>query len=125
MISPLIYENSTMNLTYIADHYAVSPQIQIEDVATLKESGFIAIVCNRPDGEDDGQPSFAQISAEAKANGMGYIHLPMSGPIMTHDQLEQLEVFLDDNDGKVFSYCRSGNRSSIMYAALLEKCKSE
>jgi len=112
-----------MNLTYIADHYAVSPQIQIADVATLKQSDFLAIVCNRPDGEDLGQPNASEISAAAQAQEMSFIHLPMTGPMMTPEQLDQLEVFLDENDGKVLAYCRSGNRSNIMYAALLEKCK--
>ena len=110
-----------MNPTFIVDHYAVSPQIQSDDVATLKQSGFVAIVCNRPDGEDVDQPTAAQICAAAKEQNMPFIHLPMNGPMMTHEQLEQLDVFLNDNEGKVFSYCRSGNRSNIMYQALLEK----
>jgi len=114
-----------MNITYVADQYAVSPQIQTTDIDALKESGFVAIVCNRPDGEDSGQPTAAEISAQANAQGLSFIHLPMNGPMMSVEQLDDLDAFLNANPGKVFSYCRSGNRSNIMYQALLEKKAAE
>ncbi|BCE00125.1 TIGR01244 family sulfur transferase [Marinicellulosiphila megalodicopiae] len=114
-----------MNLTYIADHYAVSPQILPSDITELKDSDFVAVVCNRPDGEDEGQPTAKQIEDEAAKAGLAFIHLPMTGPMMTHEQLDELEGFLEKNQGKVFSYCRSGNRSSIMYQALQQKIASQ
>ena len=44
-----------MNISRITDNYAVSPQIKADEVAYCAELGFVAIICNRPDGEEAGQ----------------------------------------------------------------------
>ena len=36
---------------------SVSPQIAPGDMAEIAAQGFKAIICNRPDGEEAGQPS--------------------------------------------------------------------
>ncbi|GAA3255729.1 hypothetical protein GCM10020258_14430 [Sphingomonas yabuuchiae] len=41
----------------INESVAVAPQIRPEDVAAIKAAGYAAIVNNRPDGEEPGQPT--------------------------------------------------------------------
>ena len=109
-----------MNPISIADNYAVCAQINQEDVAQLKQQGFVAIVNNRPDYEEPGQPLASEIEQAAAEQQLPYIWLPMQGPNMTMQQIEQLDAFITDNPGKILAFCRSGNRSNILYNVWLQ-----
>ncbi|MGJ3628692.1 beta-lactamase hydrolase domain-containing protein [Sphingomonas sp. MMS24-JH45] len=43
-----------LDIRRIDDRFAVAPQIAVEDVAAIKAAGFVAIISNRPDGEEPG-----------------------------------------------------------------------
>jgi uncharacterized protein (TIGR01244 family) len=45
-----------MNIKWIDDRFSVSPQVVPADLAAIKAAGFVAIINNRPDGEEEGQP---------------------------------------------------------------------
>jgi uncharacterized protein (TIGR01244 family) len=93
----------------------VSGQIQPADVAALKESGVTMIVCNRPDGEEPGQPTAAEIERSAQEAGLQFRHVPIIRGIGPSD-VEMVQEALEAADGKVLLYCRSGNRSSLAWA---------
>ncbi len=97
------------------DMTSVSGQIQPADVRALKAEGVSMIVCNRPDGEEDGQPTAAEIERAAKAEGMQFRHIPIFRGIGPSDA-EAMEEALEAADGKVFAYCRTGNRSALTWA---------
>lgn len=107
-----------MNWTQIAESYWVSPQLSIEEVKQAAENGIEVIVCNRPDGESADQIASADIKAAAEANGLAFIYLPMQGPSFTEDYLVQVKGLVEENK-KVLAYCRSGNRSNILYNAAI------
>ena len=69
-----------MDLEYLTDDYAVTGQITPEDLAALKEQGFRAVFCHRPDHEGEGQPEFAEIAKAAEALGMTAEYLPVAIP---------------------------------------------
>jgi len=94
---------------------SVSGQIQPAEVAQLKSSGITMIICNRPDGEDPGQPAAAEIEAAAEAAGLAFRHIPIIRGIGPSDA-ESMQEALEAADGKVLAYCRSGNRSSLAWA---------
>lgn len=97
---------------------AVAPQIALADLKAAAEAGYRTIVSNRPDGEDPGQPTAAEVAAEAEANGLAFVHLPFQGTNMTPDQVKALAGLLAAPEtGKVLAFCRSGTRSSIIYSA--------
>lgn len=104
-----------VSFTFLTDSFAVSPQIALTDVALLREQGFVAIVCNRLDNEDPGQPSAADMSAACDVAGLAFAHIPMNGPHYTAEDLQALRTMMEK--GKTFAYCRSGNRSSILWKA--------
>ncbi len=52
------------------DTISVFGQITPEDVAEAKAQGFTTIINNRPDGEQAGQPTGAEIEAAATAAGL-------------------------------------------------------
>jgi uncharacterized protein (TIGR01244 family) len=93
----------------------VSGQIQPADVAPLKESGVSMIICNRPDGEDPGQPTAAEIERAAEQAGLQFRHVPIIRGIGPSD-VEAVQEALEAAEGKVLLYCRSGNRSSLTWA---------
>lgn len=106
-----------MELKQLSEHFFVSPQITAADVDVLKADGFDAVMCNRPDGEDAGQPSSSDIEALCRAQGIDFLWVPMNGPNIPMGGVEQAAEFIAGHK-KVLGYCRSGNRSGIMFQAV-------
>jgi sulfide:quinone oxidoreductase len=52
---------AVMDIRKINRGLSVSPQIAPADMAELKMAGFRSIICNRPDGEGNDQPTFEEI----------------------------------------------------------------
>ncbi|MFC0634394.1 TIGR01244 family sulfur transferase [Brevundimonas balnearis] len=94
----------------------VSPQIALEDLAVLKARGYGAVISNRPDGEEPGQPSADQVRAAAEAEGLGFVHIPISMPNLGPDQVQAMRAALEDLPGPVLAFCKSGTRSAVMWA---------
>lgn len=105
-----------MDLKRINDHISVSGQIQPEDVAALKAAGFVAIVNNRPDGESPDQPAGAEIEAAAAAAGIDYYAIPLGREGVSPDMVEKTKSVLEGSTGPVFCFCRSGTRSTTLWA---------
>lgn len=105
-----------MELKRINDHVSVSGQIRPEDVAALKAAGFAAIVNNRPDGEEPGQPSGEAIEKAAQAAGLVYHAIPLGRDGVSTDMVERTRSVLEGSAGPVFCYCRSGTRSTTLWA---------
>ena len=107
-----------MDIRPINDEYAVTAQIAAEDLDRIKEMGFKSIVCQRPDREDPGQPDFAEIAAKAAALGLEIRHIPVSGQPTT-EAVHAMVDALDEMPKPMLGYCRSGNRSTIIYQQTL------
>jgi uncharacterized protein (TIGR01244 family) len=105
-----------LDLKRINDHVSVSGQINPEDVATLKSLGFVAIVNNRPDNESPDQPAGAEIEAAAKAAGLAYHAIPLGREGVNPDLVERTKAVIEGSDGPVFCFCRSGTRSTTLWA---------
>ncbi|MHB1110014.1 MAG: protein tyrosine phosphatase family protein [Devosia sp.] len=100
----------------INDQMSVSPQIVPEDVEAIKAAGFTAIINNRPDGEAPDQPSGETIKKAAEAAGLDYHHIPLGREGVSPDMVEQTKAALEGSAGPVFAYCRSGTRSTTLWA---------
>jgi len=112
-----------MNYRQIADDYAVSPQISVEDVAAIKAAGFKSVICNRPDNEDPGQPSADTIKAAVEAAGLQFLWIPVISGQLTAENVEDQADALQSLPGPVFAYCRSGTRCTNLYA-LVQQAKA-
>ncbi len=102
------------------DKVLVSGQIAPDEVADLKDQGVTLIVNNRPDGEEPGQPTGAQIEQAAEDAGIIYRGLPIRRGIGPAD-VEAMEEAIEAADGKVLAYCRSGTRSTLAWAVARRK----
>ena len=98
------------------DKTLVAGQIAPDDVPALKELGVTLIVNNRPDGEDVGQPESDEIEAAARAAGIDYRHVPIARGLGPSDIEAMREAMHSAGEGKVFAFCRSGNRSALAWA---------
>lgn len=98
------------------DKTLVSGQIAPEEVAALAAQGVTVLVNNRPDGEEPGQPLASDIEAAAKEAGIAYHFIPIARGIGPADVECMQEALRDVGDGKMFAFCRSGNRSSLTWA---------
>ena len=99
----------------------VSGQIRPEDVAGLKDLGVTLIVNNRPDNEDVGQPEGDDIEAAAKAAGIDYRHVPIARGLGPSDIEAMREAMHSVGGGKLFAFCRSGNRSTLAWAVAMSE----
>ena len=100
----------------LSDQFSASPQIDTGGVADAAARGFTTIVNNRPDGEVAGQPTGAAIEAEASAAGLSYHAIPVDHTGFTDAHIAAMAKVLDEADGKVLAYCRSGTRSTLLWA---------
>lgn len=103
------------------DRTFVAGQIGADDVAKAKALGVTTIVNNRPDGEEFGQPAAAEIEAATRDAGLDYRHIPVAGGF-SPDQVEAMAAALDEADGKTLAFCRSGTRSTFLWALA---CKAQ
>ena len=101
----------TLNDTVLA-----SPQITVEDVAIAKAQGVSLIVNNRPEGESADQTPGDAIEAAARAAGIEYLAIPITHAGFSLPQVDALAQALGRADGKVLAYCRSGTRSTLLWA---------
>jgi uncharacterized protein (TIGR01244 family) len=100
----------------LTDHFWASPQIGLDDVDAAKSQGIAMIVNNRPEGEAPDQIPGAAIEAAAKSVGIDYRAIPVSHAGFSEDQVQAMAAALDDAAGSVLAYCRSGTRSTLLWA---------
>ena len=93
----------------------VAGQIEAADVAALAARGVTLIVNNRPDGEEAGQPGAADIEAAARAAGVDYLYIPIAEGLSDH-QVDALGEALAAAEGDALLFCRSGTRSTYLWA---------
>ena len=104
------------NIRKIDDSISVAPQITPDMIAEIAAAGFVAIVNNRPDDEEAGQPEGAAIRAAAEAAGLGYTEIPVTHAGFSGNQVDAMVAALEAADGPVLAYCRSGTRSCNLWA---------
>ena len=93
-----------------------SPQIAVADVSTAQAMGVALIVNNRPDDEEPGQLTGAAIEAAARGAGLGYVAIPVTHAGFSMPQVQAMADALAGAEGPVLAYCRSGTRSTLLWA---------
>ncbi|HEY4192914.1 MAG TPA: TIGR01244 family sulfur transferase [Mesorhizobium sp.] len=107
-----------MDVRQITDSYSVSPQITLDQIDAIKAAGFKTVICNRPDEEQPGQPSHDAIKAAVEAAGMAFRYIPVISGQMTMENVGDQAAALEEVEGPVLAYCRSGTRCTNLYAAI-------
>ncbi|MEE4210770.1 MAG: TIGR01244 family sulfur transferase [Parvularcula sp.] len=105
-----------MKLAHVSDTFAVSPQLEPNDMRDLADAGFSTVICNRPDDEESSQPTVASMREAAEAAGLAFHHIPVSGGEFPPVAIKAFAKVREEADGKVLAFCRTGTRSITLDA---------
>lgn len=93
-----------------------SPQIGLAEVAEAKAMGIVMIINNRPEGESEDQTPGDEIEQAARAAGIAYIAIPVTHAGFSEAQVKAMADSLGHAEGPILAYCRSGTRSTLLWA---------
>ena len=94
--------------------FSVAGQVSIGDLPHIAAT-YRTLINNRPDGEEPGQPSSADLEAAARSLGLHYAHIPVTGQISAKDVAVFVKA-LSNVRGPTLAFCRTGNRSTRLWA---------
>ncbi|HEX7858099.1 MAG TPA: TIGR01244 family sulfur transferase [Sphingobium sp.] len=104
-------------LIALTEKLYVAPQISVDTVTEAAGLGVSLIINNRPEGESADQTPGDTIEAAAKAEGLAYSAIPVTHAGFAPWQIDALDEALNGlGDGKALLYCRSGTRSTLLWA---------
>ncbi|MBP3222179.1 MAG: TIGR01244 family phosphatase [Neisseriaceae bacterium] len=109
-----------MNFTQISPDLYISGQIDEDDIAELLRLGIKTVICHRLDGEDIGQPNFADLAAKIRAAGIEHTyHQPIANvAAISQDTALLLQHILQESELPALAFCRSGRRSAVVCSLL-------
>lgn len=105
-----------MDLRQITEEFSVSPQINPDEIPGIAGAGYASILCNRPDGEEFGQPDYAGIAQAAETAGLEARLVPVISGQITPDIMEAFGAALEEMPKPILAYCRSGTRCTMLWA---------
>lgn len=100
-----------MDMKDVAPGFAVAPQPAPSELSELAKRGFVALICNRPDGEEDDQPTVDEMREAAQAAGLAFHHIPVSGGAFPDAAIAAFRAVRRGSQGPVLAYCRTGTRA--------------
>ena len=105
-----------MHTVKLSDTVTVASQPDLSDFRDIAAQGYVALVNNRPDGEDPSQPSSEAEEEAAEAAGLAYAHIPMGAGPLGEADVRHFQSVVKGASGPVFVHCRSGTRSANLWA---------
>lgn len=109
-----------MEIIKIDNKVSVSGQITLADISELKQQGVEVLICNRPNNEEENQPTIEELSAAAKEQGLDFYSIPFSSTGPTAEQIDEFAQILA-NSNRLHAYCRTGNRSKKIWQQAVNK----
>lgn len=100
----------------LSETMLASPQLTLADIDSAQAEGVRLIVNNRPEGEAGDQTPGPAIEAAARAAGIGYTAIPIGQGGFGEAQVRAMADALAGTEGQVLAYCRSGTRSTLLWA---------
>ncbi|OWQ91834.1 TIGR01244 family protein [Roseateles aquatilis] len=107
-----------LTVNQLTPDFCVAPQLTPDTMAALAAAGFKTVINNRPDFEGGpDQPTSEQVRQAAEAAGLVYRHLPVQGNYQSPEEIAAMRAILDEVPTPVLAFCRSGGRSTKLFAA--------
>lgn len=100
-----------MDIRRLNERIAVASQLRPDDLPAVARAGYRAIISNRPDGEEQRQPSAEEIASAAARAGLGFAHVPVSAGAIGEAEVARMRDAFATLPKPVLAYCRSGARS--------------
>ena len=105
-----------MIIRQLTTELSVADQLTVDDLEAVKEAGFNAVICNRPDEEGEPHADADSMAQKANALGLEFRYLPVNGANITDTDVAQHAALLSEVPGPVLTYCRSGARCAKLWA---------
>ena len=104
-----------MRVIKVNDRLSIGPQPNLSDFKELQSLGFVAVINNRPDGEEPAQPMADDASFEAEAAGLIYLRQPVTLGAITEGDVRKFQQEIAGLEGPVFAHGKSGTRSLTLW----------
>ncbi|WP_306151549.1 TIGR01244 family sulfur transferase [Roseovarius sp. MMSF_3281] len=105
-----------MDARKLSDDFSVSPQIDVSEVEAVVQAGFKSILCNRPDGEEYGQPHYDDVAKAAEAAGLEVRSVPIVSGMVTPQAAQDFAQALEEMPKPILAYCRTGTRCTMLWS---------
>lgn len=106
-----------MAIEKIADYLYVSKQLDERIAKRAAQYEIKTVICNRPDNEEEGQPSFEAVKEWLNKYGIeNVIYMPVVMNDIDDNTLEEFKQAVAKSPAPILAYCRTGTRSSMMWA---------
>ena len=109
-----------MLLRTLTPNLSLADQLTEDDLAEVIAQGYKTVICNRPDEEGDAHLNAQQAKAVLQAAGVEFHYLPVNGAAITYQDVIDHHDLLDQAEGPVLTYCRTGTRCAKLWALAQE-----
>ena len=103
-------------LVSLTPELSVAGRLDRPDIEALARAGIRTIINNRPDAEDPGQLPAAEARRLAESLGITYHHIPITAATLSRADVDAFAATLRDAETPVVAHCRSGTRSTLLWA---------
>ncbi len=108
-----------VEIVHITPEFAIGPQIEVPDFAAIRDAGFKSVLNLRPDDEIGTYVLSDEAEGHARAAGLAYGFSPTEGhEIFEPEVIDRFERLLADLPTPIFSHCKTGTRSAMLWALL-------
>ncbi len=100
----------------LTEDMLVAPQVSVDAIAVAAGQGVTLVINNRPEEESEDQTPGLDIETAARQAGLDYVAIPVTHAGFAEWQVTAMAEALENAEGKVLAYCRSGTRSTLLWA---------
>ena len=90
--------------------------LSFHGLAEAAALGIALVINNRPEGETPDQTPGQEIETAARDAGIAYAAIPLAMPELSDAHVAAMAEALAAAPGPVLAYCRSGTRSTLLWA---------
>jgi sulfide:quinone oxidoreductase len=105
-----------MDARKLSDEFSVSPQVDVSELDEIVKAGFKSVLCNRPDGEEYGQPDYEDVAKAAEGAGLEVRSVPIVSGMVTPQAAQDFAQALEEMPKPILAYCRSGTRCTMLWS---------
>jgi uncharacterized protein (TIGR01244 family) len=104
-----------MRALKVSDKLHVASQPALEHIEQIIESGFAAVINNRPEGEEPGQLPAGDVERVLKRAGRTHVHIPVTLGSFEEHHVREFQKAVAQADGPVLAHCKSGTRALSLH----------
>ena len=94
-----------MPIRQLTDSLYIAPQLTEADVQEAVRLGIQTVICNRPDGEEENQPAFAEVQNWFKEAGINqFSHQPVVAPQINAADVAAFQNLLQQSPAPILAF---------------------